>query len=89
MTAPVHFDEPVPRRLAPVTIQPDAASWSAQALPIPAEAPVTSATLLAEVAVLVGVAGLAGRVGGSTESVMSGNYADPGESATPGWSGRA
>jgi hypothetical protein len=35
----------VPRLLAPTTVHPAAASRSAQARPMPADAPVTSATL--------------------------------------------
>ena len=45
MTRPAHPPEVVPRLLAPVTAQPAACNSSAQALPMPADAPVTSARL--------------------------------------------
>jgi hypothetical protein len=45
MTKPAHPPEVVPRLLAPVTAQPAACSSPAQALPMPADAPVTSARL--------------------------------------------
>ena len=45
MTKPAHPPEVVPRLLAPVTAQPAACNSSAQALPMPADAPVTSAHL--------------------------------------------
>src|SRR3984957_16266524 len=44
MTRPAQPVLPVPRRLAPATVQPAAASRPAQARPSPADAPVTSAT---------------------------------------------
>jgi hypothetical protein len=44
MTSPCHPPDDVPRRLAPVTAQPARLSRSAQAWPMPAEAPVTSTT---------------------------------------------
>ena len=45
ITMPVQPADAVPRLLAPVTVQPAACSRSAQARPIPAEAPVTSTDL--------------------------------------------
>jgi len=45
MTRPAHPPEAVPRLLAPVTAQPAAPNSTAQALPMPADAPVTSARL--------------------------------------------
>jgi hypothetical protein len=45
MTRPVHPPDAVPRLLAPVTAHPAACSCPAQALPMPADAPVTSADL--------------------------------------------
>src|SRR5215472_16579651 len=64
MTRPVQPADAVPRRLDPVTDQPAAASRSAQALPIPADAPVTIATRGASaMSVLVPLAGQAA-VGG-------------------------
>jgi hypothetical protein len=45
MTRPAHPPEVVPRLLAPVTAQPASCSSSAQALPMPADAPVTSTRL--------------------------------------------
>jgi hypothetical protein len=44
MTVPCHPGPDVPRLLAPVTVQPAAASRAAQAWPIPADAPVTRTT---------------------------------------------
>jgi hypothetical protein len=45
MTRPAHPPEVVPRLLAPVTAQPAAFNSPAQALPMPADAPVTSTRL--------------------------------------------
>jgi hypothetical protein len=47
MTRPAHLPEVVPRLLAPVTAQPAACNSPAQARPMPADAPVTSAHLAA------------------------------------------
>ena len=44
ITRPVHPVDAVPRRLAPTTVHPAPASRSAQARPMPADAPVTSTT---------------------------------------------
>ena len=44
MTRPVQSGPAVPRLLAPVTVHPAPARRSAQARPIPSDAPVTSAT---------------------------------------------
>ena len=46
MTRPCHASDDVPRLLAPTTTQPVPASRSAQARPIPADAPVMSTTLV-------------------------------------------